>query len=156
MLPGKCSICGGMKYDGRKWIDFGLSIDWYGVVYLCTFCFEEIKTQIEGQDESFPVSSYLQLKQEKELFLKDISVLKKTQISLEKVIRELKDELAATKHKLNTVSSDSSSSSISSKIKPEDSQSPVRSSPKRRPTNVQDNEKSRRTTLSFREDADSS
>lgn len=55
--PGKCANCGGTKNDGRKYIDFSLEIDWYGIVYLCTLClmdvavaaglFDELKNKID-------------------------------------------------------------------------------------------------------------
>lgn len=40
--PGKCALCGANhKRDGRQYIDFGLTIPRYGVVYLCTLCMTE-------------------------------------------------------------------------------------------------------------------
>lgn len=43
-LPSKCSFCGiGHNEDGkRQFIDTGLDLDWYGVVYICSTCFIEI------------------------------------------------------------------------------------------------------------------
>jgi hypothetical protein len=38
----KCANCGCGREDGRKYIDFGLQIDWYGPVYLCTECIRDI------------------------------------------------------------------------------------------------------------------
>lgn len=149
MLPGKCSLCGGMQYDGRKWIDFGLSIDWYGVVYLCTFCFKEIKDQIEEDESGFPVASFLALKEEKELHQKTISNLQTANANLTKKVTELKDELAALKHERNSVRSDSSAGGVSSKDKSEDGKPVARPTPKRRPANVQSNEKPGRTHLSL-------
>lgn len=43
-LPGVCIVCGsvgGVGSDGRKFIDFGFSVDYYGQVYFCSFCFVE-------------------------------------------------------------------------------------------------------------------
>lgn len=40
--PGKCANCGSSKNDGRKYIDFGLQVDWYGAVFLCGLCLEDI------------------------------------------------------------------------------------------------------------------
>jgi hypothetical protein len=40
--PGKCANCGSSKNDGRKYIDFGLQVDWYGAVYLCGHCLNDI------------------------------------------------------------------------------------------------------------------
>ncbi len=39
--PSKCSNCGSTKED-RKYVDFGLEIDWYGIVYLCTLCLTDV------------------------------------------------------------------------------------------------------------------
>jgi hypothetical protein len=40
--PAKCANCGACKNDGRGYVDFGLQVDWYGVVYLCTECLRDI------------------------------------------------------------------------------------------------------------------
>lgn len=40
--PGKCGNCGASKNDGRKYIDFGLHVDWYGAVHLCSHCLKDI------------------------------------------------------------------------------------------------------------------
>lgn len=40
VLPAKCISCGGTGLrDGRKFIDFGLNVDYYGAVYFCVPCF---------------------------------------------------------------------------------------------------------------------
>ena len=44
--PGKCGNCGASKNDGRKYLDFGLEIEWYGTFYLCGFCLEDTAKQI--------------------------------------------------------------------------------------------------------------
>lgn len=45
-LPGKCTLCGSVGGDGRKFVDFGMSLDYYGVVYFCTFCVTELAEAI--------------------------------------------------------------------------------------------------------------
>jgi hypothetical protein len=40
--PGKCANCGAVRNDGRKYVDFKLEIDWYGIVYLCGICLKDI------------------------------------------------------------------------------------------------------------------
>jgi hypothetical protein len=40
--PGKCANCGASKVDGRKYVDFGLQVDWYGTVYLDEPCLTDI------------------------------------------------------------------------------------------------------------------
>ncbi len=42
MKPGKCSNCGSTKQDGRGYVDFGLDLPWWGIVYLCTLCLHDI------------------------------------------------------------------------------------------------------------------
>lgn len=45
--PGKCTLCGGQtNNDGRKYIDFGLSVPQYGAVIFCSHCFREINDHI--------------------------------------------------------------------------------------------------------------
>jgi len=39
VAPGKCACCGtGAGVDDRKFIDFGITLEFYGVVYLCGLC----------------------------------------------------------------------------------------------------------------------
>lgn len=40
-VPGTCSSCGSSSTEDRDYIDFDLTLDFYGVVYICTFCFSE-------------------------------------------------------------------------------------------------------------------
>ncbi len=42
MPPGVCALCGSAGGDKRQFIDFGKTLDWYGAVYFCTFCFAEL------------------------------------------------------------------------------------------------------------------
>lgn len=44
--PGKCSNCGSSKNDGRKYIDFGLEVDFYGIVFICGQCLLDIVKQM--------------------------------------------------------------------------------------------------------------
>lgn len=44
--PAKCANCGSSKNDGRKYIDFGLEVDWYGIVYLCGLCLVDVATEM--------------------------------------------------------------------------------------------------------------
>lgn len=42
-LPGICAICGfpgGPNSDGRQFVDWGLSLEFYGAVIFCTNCFK--------------------------------------------------------------------------------------------------------------------
>lgn len=40
--PHKCSNCGSAKQDGRKYVNTGLELDFYGIVYFCTLCLDDI------------------------------------------------------------------------------------------------------------------
>lgn len=40
--PGKCLVCGAGADPERKWIDFGVTIDLLGAVYICNFCIAEV------------------------------------------------------------------------------------------------------------------
>lgn len=42
LKPGKCANCGAARNDGRGYVDFGLEVDWYGIVYLCGHCLKDI------------------------------------------------------------------------------------------------------------------
>ncbi len=44
--PGKCANCGSCKDDGRKYVDFNLEVDWFGIVYLCGFCLKDIALNV--------------------------------------------------------------------------------------------------------------
>lgn len=41
VAPGVCCVCKHPGGDGRKFIDFGFQLDFYGAVYFCTYCFTE-------------------------------------------------------------------------------------------------------------------
>lgn len=40
--PGTCLICRSAGGDGRQFVDFQKTVDFYGVVYVCTFCAVEV------------------------------------------------------------------------------------------------------------------
>lgn len=44
--PGKCANCGASKNDGRRYVDFGLLVDWYGTVYLCGECLHDVASEM--------------------------------------------------------------------------------------------------------------
>ncbi len=49
--PGKCVGCGSTKIDGRRYVDLGAQIDWYGGVYLCGHCVKEAANNLGLFDE---------------------------------------------------------------------------------------------------------
>lgn len=40
--PGVCAICGSSNNEDRDYVDFGLTIDYVGTIYFCTFCIQEL------------------------------------------------------------------------------------------------------------------
>lgn len=44
--PGTCALCGASRNDDRKYVDFGLTVDYIGVIYFCTFCMTELANRI--------------------------------------------------------------------------------------------------------------
>jgi len=40
-LPGTCASCGASSPDDRDYIDLGISLDFFGAIYFCTFCYTE-------------------------------------------------------------------------------------------------------------------
>jgi len=61
VLPQTCCVCGsGRTDDGRKYIDTGLSLDHYGVVYFCTLCLNQIVRQV---GTFVPIEEYKSLEQ---------------------------------------------------------------------------------------------
>jgi hypothetical protein len=40
--PGKCANCGASKGDGRKYIDIGVEVPWYGAIFFCSLCLADI------------------------------------------------------------------------------------------------------------------
>ena len=40
--PGKCANCGSSRTNDREYLDFGLQVDWYGTVYLCSLCIADM------------------------------------------------------------------------------------------------------------------
>lgn len=48
--PGICALCGSSGGDGRQFVDFGKTVDWYGCVYFCTWCIVEAASLL-GMDK---------------------------------------------------------------------------------------------------------
>jgi hypothetical protein len=40
--PGKCAVCGNGADKERQWIDFGVTIDFVGALYICSICITEV------------------------------------------------------------------------------------------------------------------
>lgn len=54
VLPGKCAVCGSVE---RPVIDFGMQLDFYGAVLLCTTCILEAASLIAKVEGATPVVS---------------------------------------------------------------------------------------------------
>lgn len=50
--PGTCLVCKSDGSDERQFVDFGKTVDWYGVVYVCTFCLSEVAKLLGLQNVS--------------------------------------------------------------------------------------------------------
>lgn len=74
--PGNCSMCGSCGGDGRKFLDFGKQLDWYGAVYFCTECVKEFSQAVDY----IPVDAFNSQAQE----------LAKLQISYDQLVKRNK------------------------------------------------------------------
>jgi hypothetical protein len=109
MSPGVCTICGSDGGDGRKFIDYGHQLDWYGAVYFCSFCIKECATAVKF----IPVESFDQLHTDfRELQVKHDKLLKENE-ALRNAISTLLDG-SNTVVSSDLSSSDSSVDSVSS------------------------------------------
>jgi copper chaperone CopZ len=54
--PAKCGRCGSVRYDGRKYVQFGMDIEFYGIVYLCSHCVREIYKAVFNGNDGLPVA----------------------------------------------------------------------------------------------------
>lgn len=112
--PGNCANCGSTKVDGRKYIDFGLEIDWFGIVYICSLCmldiaektglFEVLEAKVKELQEKLDATVADQVKRE--------SFVQR----FDELLGEVKPYLAA---ELSAINDDSDSNGISSVESPE-------------------------------------
>lgn len=85
MSPGKCANCGATGRD-RKYVDFGLTVELYGVVYICSICIGELFRLFNFE----PVATNLKFK----TMENHITVLETANGELEHVVHRLKDKLS--------------------------------------------------------------
>lgn len=45
-LPAKCYYCGTSEPDRGPWLDTGIEIEYYGVVYYCTLCMNDLANKM--------------------------------------------------------------------------------------------------------------
>lgn len=154
MYPAACSRCSSQRYDGRKYVDFGVDQELIsepvpgvtdperkGVVYLCSLCVREIYRAV-FPNEGLPVA---QIESDLADAQQKVELLQAINKNLEK---ELEFHKKATLNDPRHNTSDSSSSADSSDPVSSDETKPVRktadksksgttkSTPKSRPKNV--------------------
>jgi hypothetical protein len=44
--PGTCALCGSSSTGDRKYADLGITVDYVGVIYFCTFCLQEVANRV--------------------------------------------------------------------------------------------------------------
>lgn len=44
--PFKCVNCRSSKKDGRRYVDFGEDVEWYGTVFICGFCLKDVSIKM--------------------------------------------------------------------------------------------------------------
>lgn len=72
--PAKCIVCGAATGDDkRKFIDFGFTEEWYGVIYFCSLCLTEIFTELNFVEYS-TYKTLLEQNQELKRALDDANV----------------------------------------------------------------------------------
>lgn len=101
--PSKCSNCGSSKEDGRKYVSFGLEIDWYGIVYLCTLCLKNIAESARLFDNHLAElqSVVAELKAARSVERKEQAILSR----LESISEEIKEYYDASVRSSGTSSS---------------------------------------------------
>lgn len=93
--PGKCSNCGGFSRDGRKYVDIGVEVEFYGILMFCSLCVADIARTL-GLFKAHEIK-ILQLEEE-------VSRLKTQSIDAE----ELKNTVLQTYEKVKSVFDNSS------------------------------------------------
>jgi hypothetical protein len=46
LAPGICVLCGSSNTEDRKYADTGITVDFIGVIYFCTFCLRETANRL--------------------------------------------------------------------------------------------------------------
>jgi hypothetical protein len=58
LAPGTCILCKSDGGDGRQFIDLGITVDWFGAMYFCTFCIREAASLL-GLRDSLEAESHI-------------------------------------------------------------------------------------------------
>lgn len=143
-LPGKCTICGYGGGDGRRrFIDFGLSLDFFGAVNFCTDCMAEISRKIGF----IPKEEFDMLRLENSELRSIIDDLR----NVSDIRRDLADFGAALSKKFGVLEEiehrNVDLSSERSDDTPRAESEPIEPSPERGPKNVHSNAKSKSKSI---------
>lgn len=138
MAPHKCCMCGASStHDGRKYVDTGIDIEFYGVVYYCSICFAETAKKLnfvykEELDEA------RRIVQEQTVQINQlVSRIEEMQNDLNHYKRMFSLVTPSTVAPVDTESSESSNSPITSLgTESGGKQAVIKSSTKPRPKNV--------------------
>lgn len=112
--PGKCANCGASKDDGRKYIDFGLEVDWYGIVYICGSCLSDVANAVGLFDRlNLRILDLEKALEEEKKNKTSLDELKEKGVEIQETIisrfRELEDFYVSVHPPRNDSTSDSSS-----------------------------------------------
>lgn len=88
-MPGKCAVCG---TSSGRFIDFGLDLDYYGVVY---FCFENCFREAANAFEYHTPAQHKLLKEEVAMLRKDNNMYSIQIEEMERVFSELTRNIAS-------------------------------------------------------------
>lgn len=123
--PHKCGTCGSFSGDnGKRYVDFGCWVEYYGTVYICTECFLGATTELNV----VPMSRFKALEQNNA----ELQVVVQTLISENRALRDGIDHIrssAASRpnpdpdHDNVVPSSESERRPVEPRLEPEDSSS---------------------------------
>lgn len=104
MSPGKCANCGASGRD-RKYVDFGLTVELYGVVYICSICVGELFRLFNFE----PVATNLKFK----TLQSHVTVLETSKMEVDNALTRFGDKVETLRRELahihNVVSNSSGS-----------------------------------------------
>lgn len=64
LAPGTCIMCKSAGGDGRQFVDLGITVDWFGCLYFCTYCVAEAGKLIGLEPKSNWVEAEANLQRE--------------------------------------------------------------------------------------------
>jgi hypothetical protein len=133
--PHKCANCGSSKDDGRRYVDFGLEVDWYGTVFICGFCLLDVSKAMGLfgvlESEISRLAEENKKLQEERLTTEELRV---RAVVAFKGFRDYYDSLLTAGNYTNTDSTPSVDSTAISEITPESASEPIVDPPKPRAT----------------------